>query len=88
MYKTIVEDRFNFTKVAGIDCNLLSPKTLDFIPVSEVLKAWERDYKKIREEMIYQPYSPTFDEILEHLKVIKNKVNQQDWNLGKIYPKS
>ncbi len=86
LYKTIVEHRFNFTKVAGIDYNLLSPKTLDFIPVSEVLEAWERDYKKMREEMIYQPDAPTFDEILKQLKVIKNKINQQDWNLGKTYP--
>ena len=40
----------------------------------------------MREEMIYQPDAPTFDEILEQLKVIKNKINQQDWNLGKTYP--
>ncbi len=66
--------------------NLLSPKTLDFIPVSEVLEAWERDYKKMREEMIYQQDAPTFYEILEQLKFIKNKINQQDWNLGKTYP--
>lgn len=88
LYKTIVEHRFNFTKVAGVDYNLLSPRTLDFIPVNEVIEAWELDYKKMREEMIYQLDAPTFNEILEQLKVIKNKVNQQDWNLGKTYPNS
>lgn len=86
LYETIVEHRFNFTKVAGVDYNLLSPKTLDFVPVNEVLGAWERDYKKMREEMIYQPDAPTFDEILEQLKVIKNKINKLDWDLGKKYP--
>ncbi|MDV3832613.1 hypothetical protein CMU13_04600 [Elizabethkingia anophelis] len=86
LYKTIVDHRFNFTKVSGIDYNLLSPKTLDFIPINEVREAWERDYKKMREEMIYQQDAPTFYEILEQLKFIKNKINQQDWDLGKEYP--
>lgn len=86
LYKTIVEHRFNFTKVAGIDYNLLSPKSLDFIPINEVLEAWGRDYRKMREEMIYQPNAPTFVEILEQLHVIKNKINRQDWDLEKKYP--
>lgn len=86
LYKTIVEHRFNFTKISGIDYNLLSPKTIDFIPINEVKEAWERDYKKMRDEMIYQPDAPTFDEILEQLIAIKNKINGQDWGLDKIYP--
>ncbi|HAE69029.1 MAG TPA: nucleotidyl transferase AbiEii/AbiGii toxin family protein, partial [Sphingobacterium sp.] len=86
LYKTIVEHRFNFTKVGGVDYNQLSPKMLDFMPVNGVLEAWERDYKKMREEMIYQPDAPTFEEILEQLRDIKNKINQQNWDLGKIYP--
>lgn len=86
LYKTIVEHRFNFTKVSGIDYNLLSPKTLDFIPINEVREAWERDYKKMREEMIYQQDSPTFDEIIEQLMIIKNRINEQGWDLGKEYP--
>lgn len=49
-------------------------------------EAWERDYKKMRDEMIYQPDAPTFDEILEQLIAIKNKINGQDWGLDKIYP--
>lgn len=85
LYKTIVEYRFNFTKVSGIDYNLLSPKTLDFIPINEVREAWGRDYKKMREEMIYQPDSPTFDEIIEQLMIIKNRINEQGWDLGKEY---
>jgi predicted nucleotidyltransferase component of viral defense system len=86
LYKTIVEHRYNFTKVAGVDYNLLSPKTLDFLPVSEVQQAWERDYNKMRAEMIYQPEAPTFSQILEHLKVVKKKINLQNWDLGKTYP--
>ncbi|WP_430613624.1 nucleotidyl transferase AbiEii/AbiGii toxin family protein [Flavobacterium sp. JP2137] len=85
LYKTIVEHRFNFTKVSGIDYNLLSPKTLDFIPINEVKEAWERDYKKMREEMIYQSNSPTFDMILEQLTIVKNKINGQNWDLEKEY---
>ncbi|WP_260389230.1 nucleotidyl transferase AbiEii/AbiGii toxin family protein [Weeksella virosa] len=65
---------------------MLSPKTLDFIPINEVREAWERDYKKMREEMIYQPDSPTFDEIIEQLMIIKNRINEQGWDLGKEYP--
>lgn len=36
--------------------------------------------------MIYQLDAPTFDGILEQLKVIKNKINKLDWDLGKTYP--
>lgn len=88
LYKTIVEHRYNFTKVSGIDYNLLSPKTLNFIPINEVKEAWERDYKKMREEMIYQPDAPPFNEIIKQLTIIKNKINKQDWDLGKEYPVS
>ncbi|MDR1877288.1 MAG: nucleotidyl transferase AbiEii/AbiGii toxin family protein [Flavobacteriaceae bacterium] len=86
LYKTIVEHRFNFTKVAGVDYNLLAPKTLDFIPIDKVIDAWENDYRKMREEMIYQSEAPTFDEIIEQLNLIKNKINEQVWDLGKTYP--
>lgn len=85
LYKTIVEHRFNFTKVKGVNYNLLSPNTLDFIPVNEVIEDWEQDYKKMREEMIYQSNAPTFEEIIEQLKVLKTKINGLDWDLGKIY---
>lgn len=87
LYNTIIQHRYQFTKVSGIDYNLLAPNTLNFIPINEVTEGWEKDYKKMREEMIYQENAPTFDEILERLYILKKQINTQEWKLDKQYPK-
>lgn len=87
LYNTIIQHRYQFTKVSSIDYNLLAPNTLNFIPINEVTEGWEKDYKKMREEMIYQENAPTFDEILERLYILKKQINTQEWKLDKQYPK-
>lgn len=51
LYTAIVEHLFNFAKISGIDYNLLLPKKLYFIPINNVKEVWERNYKKMKEEI-------------------------------------
>ena len=87
LYRTIVDHRYRFTKVSGVDYNLLAPQTLDFIPVKDVFKDWENDYEKMKKAMIYQPDAPSFGAIIEQLTNVKNRINQQQWGFNVVYTK-
>lgn len=87
LYNTIVEHRYHFTRVSNVDYNLLAPQTLDFLPIKEVLEAWEEDYGKMKQQMIYQPDAPSFEDLLNQLQQLKRKINQLTWGLENNYPK-
>ena len=76
LYDTIVKHRKEFTKISGIDYNLHNPQTLNPIPPESVIKKWEEDYEKMREDMIYGENKPTFSEIINYLKSLKTQFNQ------------
>lgn len=86
LYQTIVEHRYNFTRVGEVNYNSLAPQLLNFIPVEEVMTAWEKDYKKMKEEMIYHTDAPSFEEMIKHLKILRSTINQLNWELEKTYP--
>jgi hypothetical protein len=87
LYETIVKHRYNFTKVSKVDYNLLSPKTLNFIPIEKVMNQWERDYRVMRDQMIFQPDAPTFNELITFLTQLNKQINELDWTLETKYPK-
>jgi hypothetical protein len=86
LYETIVDHRFNFTKVSNVDYNLLSPKSLSFLPIEKVMNDWERDYRTMRDQMIFQPDAPTFNELIAFLTQLNEQINQLGWSLEKKYP--
>lgn len=86
LYQTIADHRFNFTRVSNVDYNLLAPQKLNFIPINKVLSAWESDYRTMRDQMIFQPDAPTFEQLLEHLTMLNKRINQLHWSFDKKYP--
>ena len=84
LYETIVNHRFTFSKVGGIDYNLLNPKILNPIPIPEVIEAWKADYQKMREQMIYEENPPTFDELLESIEKLKARLSKRGCNLNSV----
>lgn len=86
LYETIVEHRYKFTRVGGVNYNLLQPETINPIPIQEVIKYWEADYNKMFVHMIYQKNPPTFDEIINELKNLKNRINALPWKFKKEFP--
>jgi predicted nucleotidyltransferase component of viral defense system len=79
LYETIVAHRYKYARVGHVDYNLHNPKSLDPTPIDIVFKAWEEDYSKMMEDMIYEEPKPTFKELIEYLIVLKGKLNKIDW---------
>jgi hypothetical protein len=86
LYETIVNHRFTFSKVGRVDYNSLNPKTLDPLPIPEVVDAWKADYQKMREQMIYEQNPPTFDELLESIEKLKARLSKLEWEFSLEFP--
>lgn len=82
LYETIVSHRFTFSKVGGVDYNTLNPKTLDPMTLPEVIEDWEADYKKMREEMIYEENSPSFNDLISSIEELKVLLSKLDWEFS------
>lgn len=78
LYETIVNHRYKFTRVGGVDYNLHQPKYINPIPPVDLIGAWKQDYTTMQEQMIYGD-SPSFDEILESIKRFVSRINNLDW---------
>ena len=81
LYETIVKHRMEFAKISGIDYSLHRPATINPIPPENIIELWEKDYAKMREEMVYGENRPTFSEIIETLKRLKYKINSLNWEM-------
>lgn len=81
LYKGIVEHRKEFTRVAGVNYTLHNPQTIDPIPPNSIIKEWEKDYEKMRAEMLYSLNRPSFSEIIASVKSIRSEINALDWKV-------
>ncbi|MFN8343955.1 MAG: hypothetical protein U0X91_03070 [Spirosomataceae bacterium] len=83
----------NSTKrVSGIglhfpkDYNLHNPQTLNPIPPMAMMEAWKEDYKKMQKEMIYEESAPSFEELINTLNQIKEKLRALEWEFNMEFP--
>ena len=60
LYETIVAHRYKYARVGHVDYNLHNPNSLNPIPTASVIEAWDDDYSKMKEDMIYEESKPTF----------------------------
>jgi hypothetical protein len=79
LYETIVYHRHKFTRVGGVDYNLHQPKSINPIPLPEVIDEWKKDYNTMIEQMIYEENPYSFEEIINALLQLKEKINALDW---------
>ncbi|MEN9303384.1 MAG: hypothetical protein RL264_1813 [Bacteroidota bacterium] len=86
LYETIVNHRYKFTRIGGVDYNLHQPKTINPIPVPEVIEEWEKDYTTMIQQMIYEENPPSFKEIIADLTALKTKINELDWEISSVFP--
>jgi Domain of unknown function (DUF1814). len=80
LYQTIVQHRYRFAKIGGVDYNLHQPQTINIIPIPEIIEAWKKDYKTMQEQMIYGE-SPSFSNLLKHLIAVSNVMKDIDWKI-------
>ena len=74
LYETIVNHRIQFTKLQEVDYEKHEPKHIDFLPPEKVIKAYEKDYKDMNENMINED-APSFYKLLADLKALKEEIN-------------
>lgn len=86
LYETIVEHRYAFTRLGGVNYNLHQPKTINPIPAPKFINAWKADYNKMIEQMIYEKNPPSFNEIIKELTKLKNTINSLPWQFERKYP--
>ena len=86
LYETIVAHRYKFSRVGGVNYNLLNPKTLNPIPPTAVIADWESDYVKMREDMIYEEVKPGFEDLIDNLIDLKTKLQALDWQFELTFP--
>jgi hypothetical protein len=80
LYQTIVQHRYRFAKIGGVDYNLHQPQTINIIPMPEIIEDWKKDYKIMQEQMIYGE-SPSFSNLLKHLNDVSNVMKEIDWKI-------
>ena len=56
------------------------------LPVPQVLAAWRVDYNTMLEQMIYEENPPSFDEVINELTRLKDKINALPWKFEMQFP--
>jgi len=85
LYESIVKHRRRYTRLGGVDYNLHQPQSIDFLPAKELTPAWKADYVKMQEEMIHRD-SPKYEDLIEALAALKEKINSLDWKMEAEFP--
>lgn len=86
LYATLVDHRYKFTRVGGVDYNLHQPQTINPIPIPKVIDAWKKDYNTMLEEMIYETDPPTFEDVIIALTALKEEINALPWTFELEFP--
>jgi predicted nucleotidyltransferase component of viral defense system len=86
LYETIVAHRYKFSRITGVDYNQHNPKTLNPIPFVEIVKFWKADYVKMLEEMIYEEQKPSFDDLINNLNDLQNRLQHLNWEFELKFP--
>ncbi|MBS1666716.1 MAG: nucleotidyl transferase AbiEii/AbiGii toxin family protein [Bacteroidetes bacterium] len=86
LFEIIVAHRYQFSRVGEVDYNLHNPKTLNPIPIKEKIGDWKADYSNMMEEMIYEENKPSFNDLINNLKVLTTQLQALDWQFELTFP--
>jgi hypothetical protein len=86
LYEMIVNHRYRYTRLGGVDYNLHQPQTLAPLPPPSLIREWRSDYQAMLEQMIYEPDAPSFELIINDITELKNKINAFPWKMMTAFP--
>jgi predicted nucleotidyltransferase component of viral defense system len=86
LYETIVSHRYKFSHWGSMNYNNHNPKTLNPIPLPEIMDAWKDDYAKMLEDMIYEDKKPTFADLIENLNTLRVQLQMLNWQFEVSFP--
>ena len=75
LYNEIVNHRSVYNKIDGIDYEMHSPYTLDFLPPSHLIDEWRKDYEVMSDQFLYhQENRMTFEVLIERMKELLHRI--------------
>lgn len=75
LYNEIVNHRSVYNKINGIDYEMHSPYTLDFLPPSHLIDEWRKDYEVMSDQFLYhQENRMTFEVLIERMKELLRRI--------------
>lgn len=77
LYRAIVAHRKKFSRLGNVDYEKHFPPFLNPLPPEKLLEAWEKDYKKMQSEMIYETGTLPFPELIQELRSLVSRINKQ-----------
>ncbi len=77
LYNLIVQHRAKYTAIRGLDYKNHAPEIINFVPPTEVLAQWERDYELMQRSMIYGK-SLSFTALMNRLEELKQRFRNRN----------
>ncbi|MDD5363084.1 MAG: nucleotidyl transferase AbiEii/AbiGii toxin family protein [Ignavibacteria bacterium] len=74
LYNHIVEHRKTIAFIRGIDYSNHTPAKINIVPPKQYLSQLEKDYKEMKESMIYGN-SPSFEDLIDRIKKLNSRIN-------------
>ncbi|NGP88983.1 nucleotidyl transferase AbiEii/AbiGii toxin family protein [Fodinibius halophilus] len=74
LYSDIINHRRNLIGIKGIDYDSHWPGTVSLIPPGTAKNQWKKDYRNMRESMIYGD-TLNFEELLERMQELMERIN-------------
>lgn len=71
LYHSIIQHRAKYHNLQGVDYTSHTASTINFIPPDIIRKEYEQDYNTMRNEMINDPFAPSFALIIELLEELQ-----------------
>ena len=75
LIEEIIAHRERFNNIKGVDYGQLFPPGLNPLPPAHLLEDWQKDYKTMRQNMIYGE-SPEFDDLLRLVEDLTRRYNE------------
>jgi len=76
LYKTVINHRQKFNNIQGIDYQTHYPASIQIVPPESLINTWKEDYEKLKQSFIYEDHKKTFDEIIERLQELTERIRK------------
>ena len=67
LYMDIVNHRSIYNKLPHVDYDSHHPQRINFLPPVSVIKEWESDYNKMKENFIYDTLKMSFEKLMNRI---------------------
>lgn len=73
LYDHLIVHRQGYSRISWVDYQTLGHSTISFLPPPEILESYRQDYEVMLEQMIHDENAPSFDNLMEQLKLLQGR---------------